>query len=167
MPNSNTLRYLVIHCTATAKDKAYTKEDIIQWHTSPISAGGRGWSRPGYSDMIYLDGRLVNLVPFNTDDVVDIWEISNGVKGMNGQSRHIVYVGGMDAACKMPMDTRNHAQRHTMEIYVRYMVLRYPELLVLGHNQAPTANGKSCPSFHVPDWLRSIGIADKNIYRAS
>jgi len=161
----NKLMYLILHCTATPEGRLVTKDDIIHWHTDPKSKGGRGWNRPGYRDMIYLDGQLVNLIPFNSDDFVDLWEISNGVAGLNGNSAHIVYVGGMDASNKLPKDTRTEKQLDTMEVYVKYMVKCHPDILVLGHNEAPNAHGKACPSFDVAPYLRSIGIPEVNIYQ--
>ena len=157
------LTNLVIHCTATPQGKEVTKSDIIHWHTDPKEHGGRGWRRPGYSDMIYLDGSLVNIVPFNQDEQVDPWEITNGAKGINGISRHVVYVGGVDKGGKKPKDTRTEEQLSTLETYVKFMILRHPGIQVLGHNQAPGAN-KACPSFDVSKWLESIGILSKNIY---
>jgi len=161
---NNKLMYLIIHCTATPEGCEVTRDDIIHWHTDPKEKGGRGWKRPGYSDMVYLNGKLVNLIPFNTDDNVDLWEISNGVAGLNGNSCHIVYVGGMDKDNKAPQDTRTKEQLATLEAYVKYTVLRHPSIMVLGHGEAPNAHGKACPSFHVGEWLRSIGIPEANIY---
>lgn len=160
----NLLHYLVLHCTATPEFRAVTKEDVIKWHTSPVSQGGRGWTRPGYRDLIYLEGQLVNLVPFNTDDYVDPSEISNGAIGLNGIAGHVAYVGGMDQQNKLPKDTRTKGQLYTLEVYVKYTVMRHPLIEVLGHYQAPHAQGKACPSFNVPEWLRSIHIPELNIY---
>jgi N-acetylmuramoyl-L-alanine amidase len=159
------LKYLVIHCTDTPEERAVTKDDIIRWHTNPRHKGGRGWNRPGYSDIIYLDGELINIIPFNQDNDVDSWEISNGVRGINGVSRHIVYVGGLDKGSKKPKDTRTDGQKQTLETYVKFMLLRHPQLQVLGHKEAPEAN-KACPCFDVAKWLKSIGVADKNIYKS-
>ncbi len=158
------LNYLVIHCTATAQDREVTKDEIIHWHTNPKHKGGRGWRRPGYADIIYLDGSLINIIPFNQDEQVDAWEITNGAKGINGISRHLVYVGGLDAAGENAKDTRTSAQKQTLETYVKFTVLRHPDIQILGHQQAPGAS-KDCPSFDVPEWLKSIGIADKHIYQ--
>jgi N-acetylmuramoyl-L-alanine amidase len=163
----NKLNYLVIHCTATPEGRPVTKDDIIHWHTDPKTKGGRGWNRPGYSDIIYLDGKLVNIIPFNTDDFVDQWEISNGVAGINGNSCHIVYVGGMDESGKITKDTRTKEQLETMETYVKYTVKRHPHITILGHNEAPNANEKACPSFNVGDWLRAIGIPKVNIFKSA
>ena len=157
------LKYLVIHCTATPEGREVTKDDIIRWHTSPKHKGGRGWRRPGYSDIIYLDGSLVNILPFNQDDEVDSWEISNGARGINGISRHVVYAGGLTKDTKKAKDTRTKEQLYTLNTYVRYMLLRYPHIQILGHNQVAS---KACPSFDVPVWLKSLGIADKHIYKS-
>ncbi|MCB9448692.1 MAG: N-acetylmuramoyl-L-alanine amidase [Flavobacteriales bacterium] len=159
----NKLKYLVIHCTATEEGRHFTKDDIIVWHTSP-KPKGRGWNRPGYSDIVLLDGTLQNIVPFNQDDYVDLWEITNGVKGLNGHARHIVYVGGLEKDSKENKDTRTEAQKETLEVYVRYHLKRHPDILIMGHYQAPTANGKSCPNFNVPEWLKEIGVPKENIY---
>ena len=155
------LKYLVIHCTATPEGRAVSKQDIIHWHTSPKHLGGRGWNRPGYSDLIYLDGSLINIQSFNQDNLVNSWEITNGAKGFNTISRHVAYVGGLDKSGKHPKDTRTTHQLHTMETYIRYTLRRNPDLVIAGHNQLTR---KACPGFDVPKWLRSIGIDNKNIF---
>jgi len=75
-----------------------------------------------------------------------------------------VYAGGMDKENKSPKDTRTKEQLATLEVYVKYTVKRHPKILVLGHNEAPNAHGKACPSFNVGEWLRSIGVSEANIY---
>lgn len=156
------LQFLIIHCTATPEGREVTKEDIEKWHLSPPPAG-KGWSRVGYSDMIHLDGKIENLIPYNEDDDVEAWEITNGVKGINSISRHIVYVGGVDADnVKKAKDTRTWKQEIAMLKYVKETVAKHPDILVGGHNQF--AN-KACPSFDVPAWCKTIGVPEKNIYK--
>lgn len=160
------LRFLIIHCTASPEGQELTKDDIIRMHTNPKHLGGRGWNRPGYADMVYLDGSLVNIIPFNQDDHVDPWEISNGAKGLNGISRHVVYVGGVDKTGKKAKDTRTKEQTGSLETYVKFTLLRHPDIEILGHHDAPGAN-KDCPSFDVDKWLKEIGVPEKNIYKAA
>jgi N-acetylmuramoyl-L-alanine amidase len=155
------LTYLIIHCTATAQGRAVTANEIRRWHTSPVAQGGRGWKQVGYSDMIHLTGVLENLVRYDNNDVVDSWEITNGASGINSISRHVVYVGGCDTDGKTPKDTRTAGQRQTLAAYIKNVIKLHPEIKIAGHNQfAP----KACPSFDVPAWLRSIGIAEKNTH---
>ncbi|HYF67611.1 MAG TPA: N-acetylmuramoyl-L-alanine amidase [Ohtaekwangia sp.] len=153
------LKFLVIHCTATPEFMKVTPADIRFWHTADPPKG-RGWRQVGYSDMIMLDGSIINLVPYDRDDNVDKWEITNGVAGINSQSRHVVYVGGCDGLMK-PKDTRTPAQLKTMKEYVLRTIAEHPDILVSGHRQF--AN-KDCPSFNVPLWLDFIGVDHKNIY---
>lgn len=148
------LKYLVIHCTATPEGREVTGADIRRMHTSPVSKGGRGWKQVGYTDLIRLDGTVERLVNNNEDAWVDPWEITNGAKGYNAVSRHVVYAGGCDKGMK-PKDTRTAGQRAALEKYVRDFHARHPKVRIIGHNEVAA---KACPSFDVQKWLRDIGI---------
>jgi N-acetylmuramoyl-L-alanine amidase len=153
-------KYFVIHCTATHEDVPVSPEQIIRWHTSPAPIG-RGWKKVGYSDMILMDGRRHRFVEHNGDLWIQDSEITNGVKGINSVSRHVVYVGGLDSDGK-PKNTMNVAQTKTLTEIIK-MVLDYaPNVLIGGHNQF---DNKACPSFWVPDFLKSIGVPERNIYK--
>lgn len=149
------LQYLVLHCTATPEGREVTAADIRRWHTSPVLKGGRGWKQVGYTDIIHLDGKVERLVNNNEDANVDPWEITNGAKGYNSVSRHVVYAGGCARDGKTPKDTRTPAQRKAMEEYVKDFHRRFPEVRIIGHNEVAS---KACPSFDVQKWLTSIGI---------
>lgn len=154
------LKLLVIHCTDTPKGRAITSAQIRSWHTDP-KPRGNGWRQVGYSDMIHLNGMIENLVPYNSNDVVESWEVTNGAAGYNNQARHVVYVGGKTEDGKYSADTRTAAQRMTLANYVKQTIAQHPDIKVCGHNQLTTA--KRCPSFDVPMWLKAIGINPKNI----
>lgn len=181
------LAYLIVHCTDTPEGRMVYPSDIREWHLSPcvdtasgmlIYMGniyaadsdlpvevrgkrGRGWRQVGYSDMVLPNGSVHNLVPYDNDDEVETWEITNGVKGINSVARHIVYVGGRSKSNRLPKDTRTQAQRDALALYAKRTIAQYPNIKIGGHNQ--WAN-KACPSFDVPEWLRSIGTPEKNIY---
>lgn len=148
------LKYLVIHCTATPEGRDVTPDDIRRMHCSPVSAGGRGWKQVGYTDLIRLDGKVERLVDNNEDANVDPWEITNGAKGYNQISRHIVYAGGCDRYLN-PKDTRTAAQKEALRKYVLDFHRRFPTVRIIGHNEIAA---KACPSFDVQAWLRSSGI---------
>lgn len=149
------LKYLVIHCTATPEGREVTAADIRRWHTSPLSQGGRGWRQVGYTDIIHLDGKVERLVDNNEDANVDTWEVTNGAKGYNSVSRHIVYSGGMTRDMTKAKDTRTQAQRDAMRDYVIDFHRRFPGVRIVGHNELAA---KECPSFNVQKWLRQIGV---------
>lgn len=153
---SKSIQYLVIHCTATKASREVSSDEIRHWHTDPVSKGGRGWKQVGYTDMIHLDGRIERLVKNNEDANVDPWEITNGAKGYNAVSRHVVYVGGCDANdVKKAKDTRTAAQKEALKRYVLDFHKRFPKVKIIGHREV--AN-KACPSFDVQKWLKEIGI---------
>ena len=156
---SKPMKYLVIHCTATKAGREVSSDEIRHWHTDPVCKGGRGWKQVGYTDMIHLDGRIERLVRNNEDASVDPWEITNGAKGYNAISRHIVYVDGVDANdVNKARDTRTPAQKEALKRYVRDFHMRFPQVKIIGHNQLAS---KACPSFDVPKWLKEIGIIQK------
>ena len=149
------LKYLVIHCTATREGREMSAAEIRRWHTSPVSAGGRDWKQVRYTDLVHLNGSVERLVANNEDAWVDPWEITNGAKGYNSISRHIVYAGGVAADGKTPKDTRTAAQKAALEKYVKDFHAAHPKVKIIGHNQVAA---KACPSFDVSAWLREIGI---------
>lgn len=152
---ANKLKYLVLHCTATREGREISAADIRRMHTSPPPVG-RGWKQVGYTDMIHLDGSVERLVNNNEDANVDPWEITNGAKGYNSISRHVVYVGGVDADnVKKAKDTRTPAQREAMKRYVLDFHRKHPTVKIVGHYELAA---KACPSFDVEAWLESIGI---------
>lgn len=149
------LKFLVLHCTATPEGRPVTSAEIRRWHTDPVSRGGRGWKQVGYTDMIHLDGKVERLVQNNEDANVDPGEITNGAKGYNSTSRHVVYVGGVARDGKTPRDTRTLKQLKAMEAYVKDFHRRFPAVKIIGHNELAA---KACPSFDVKKWLKQIGI---------
>lgn len=152
------LKYLVIHCTATPEGREVTAADIKAWHTNPTAKGGRGWKQVGYTDLFKLDGTVERLVANNEDANVDPWEITNGATGYNSISRHVVYAGGVARDGKTPKDTRTPGQLKALETYVNDFHRRFPDVKIIGHNEIAA---KACPSFNVPQWLKSIGISNK------
>lgn len=149
------LKYLVIHCTATPEGREVSSDAIRSYHTGPVSEGGRGWKQVGYTDMIHLDGTVERLVENNEDAYVDGWEITNGAKGYNSCSRHVVYVGGLASDAKTPKDTRTQKQREALKDYVLDFHKRFPQVKIIGHNEIAA---KACPSFDVQKWLKEIGL---------
>ena len=154
------MKYLVLHCTATPEGREVTSGEIRHWHTDPVKKGGRDWKQVGYTDMIHLDGTVERLVRNNEDAEVDPWEVTNGAKGYNTVSRHVVYVGGVSKDGKTAKDTRTEAQLKAMTAYVRDFHERFPQIRIVGHGELPGVK-KACPSFDVAAWLRSIGIYQK------
>lgn len=153
------IKYLVIHTSASWQ--SWTAEALHSYFINYLD-----WSRPGYHVVIETSGRVKRLLPNNVN--------SNGVKSFksgkeidinNSNSVNICWIGGIEKGNMkntiLPKDNRTDAQKVQLESVIGWYVAAYPEIQILGHNQI--AN-KACPCFSVPQWLRSIGIPDKNIF---
>jgi N-acetylmuramoyl-L-alanine amidase len=185
------MKYFIIHCTATPEGREVTSGEIQRWHKGPkdlpggkvlymgkeydsrnalpndIIAGmsvklikGRGWRQIGYTDIIHLDGTVENMIPNNDNNIVDPWEVSNGAAGVNSVSRHIVYAGGTDKAGKSK-DTRNEKQKIALREKCMSIIAQNFYVKIIGHNQV---NQTECPGFDVAEWLKEIGINERNIH---
>jgi hypothetical protein len=87
----NAWLFYFLHCSAT-KEGDDKRGDWVRW----LHMEKKGWSRPGYPDVICLDGKVESLRPFNTDALVNENEYTFGVKGstlLNGNSIHLCYIG--------------------------------------------------------------------------
>lgn len=189
----NKILFAMIHCTASREGQEWTADNIRQVHMGPrdnpngtvtylaktypnraalpnetiggvhiSKLQGRGWTKPGYYKMFHIDGRVSEIVPRNENQFVESFEVTFGAIGFNNNCLHLVYVGGVRADdWRIPKDTRSNYQKQTLRIEIEKLIKLYPNIKILGHNQV--AN-KACPSFNVPEWLREIGIAEKNIF---
>lgn len=126
--------------------------------------GGHGWNQFGYNDLLHLDGTMENLVPYDDDQYVQPWELTNGIlysSSIYKNSRHMVYVGGMNKQYTAAKDTRTAQQLSVYSAYIYKTILTHPQIKVIGHNQIN--DDRACPSFSVPKYLRSIDVPEKNI----
>lgn len=156
-------KFLILHCSATPEGRSVTAQTIRNWHTMPKPVG-RGWKRVGYSDLILMDGTRHQFIKHNGDQWIDDQEITNGVTGMNYISRHICYIGGLSKDGKEAKNTLTDVQNAGLSSIIAEVLAYNPDVLIAGHNQF---SNKSCPSFWVPDYLRTrclVKINDKNIF---
>lgn len=128
--------------------------------------GGRGWRQVGYADLIHLDGSIENLVPYDENENVDSWEITNGILAANeiyDNARHIVYAGGMTKDNKAPKDTRTEGQKSALGLKIIETIGLHPSIIIIGHNQI---DARACPSFSVPAFCAEIGVHESNVSKA-
>lgn len=151
------LARLVIHNTATPEGREVTVKDIRQWHIKE-----NGWRQVGYADLIHLDGTITNLVPYDSDDQVDPWEITNGARGFNGTSRHIVFAGGCDRDMD-PKNTITDPQWATLASYCKEFHYQHPDAKIVGHRDLDPRNKPHCPGFDVAEFLEIIGIPEAKL----
>lgn len=136
------IRYITIHCAATPAGRNDSAEKITQMDIDRFG-------QPSYHFVIELDGSVHQTLLFSQRG-------SHTAKANTGNIG-ICYVGGMDAAMKMPKDTRTDLQKRAMAKLVRELKAKYPKAIVRGHRDWPHV-AKACPSFDVAAWLKSEKI---------
>jgi N-acetylmuramoyl-L-alanine amidase len=144
----------MLHNSATPGFMDVKKRHIKQWHLVENK-----WSQVGYYGLIERSGKLDILVPFDRDDVVDPWEISNGAYGWNGFAKHLCWAGGIEDG--ESNDNRTEMQKVVMRNHLKFIIMLWPTIKLIGHNQVN--KNKSCPGFDVPAYARTIGIPEDNI----
>ena len=160
-----TIDYLIIQSTDTSERKNLQKGDVIDLHTRPVAKGGFGWPRPGVDYLILQDGVLETIVTEDNPTTVDLWNISQGKDGITGLAKHIAYVGGRTLKEAWSKDTRTEAQSNTLEAVIKFYILRFPKIIVMGFDEVESKLSSENPGFKVSEWLEEIGVTEKNIYK--
>ena len=139
------LKYLIIHST-------YTREgNDIEMNEN---------TNHSYSDIIHANGNIESLLNNNRKNRTDSWDLKYNNEDINTLSRHIAYVGGLNKDNTNSKDTRTLEQEETLEVYVKYMIKRHPDIKIAGYNQFKE---KFSPGFKVDKWLQEINISKENI----
>lgn len=126
------IKYIIIHCTATAEFKDFKAKDVDKWHKQ------RGWDCIGYHYIIDLDGAIEKGRPET--------KIGAHCKGFNDCSIGVCYVGGLASDNKTPKDTRTNAQKASLLKLIKQLKAKYPNAKVVGHKDMPNVH-KACPCF--------------------
>lgn len=149
--SKRTIKYIVIHCTATPEGREHTAKDIDRWHKQ------RGWRGIGYNYVIRLDG-MIELGR-------DVDEVPAHVVGFNKSSIGIVYIGGsvesLDTQKAKPTkvlhakDTRTKRQKEALLYLLKELRKLYPTAKILGHRDFKGVN-KACPSFDAKEEYKDL-----------
>ena len=75
------IKYIIVHCSATAEGKDFKEKDIDKWHRQ------RGFTCIGYHYVVDLDGKIEVGRPES--------QIGAHCKGYNSVSIGVCYVGGV------------------------------------------------------------------------
>lgn len=139
----NTIKYFVIHCSATRSNMTYTSLQLDRDHRA------RGFRSAGYHFYIRRNGDTEALRPTH--------EPGAHARGYNDCSIGICYEGGLDAMAR-PADTRTPAQKDALRRLLQELRVKFPRARVIGHrdlsfdrNQdghiSPDEWMKACPCF--------------------
>lgn len=130
MQGRESVRYLILHCSATRCDKDYTAEQLLRDHKT------RGFRTVGYHFYIRRDGTITQHRK--------LLEVGAHCRPWNRCSIGICYEGGLDRNGH-PCDTRTLAQKASLVALLRELKKLFPRAIILGHCDLDPL--KSCPCF--------------------
>ncbi len=135
-----TIKKIIVHCSATPRNKDFSAEDIRDWHVK-----GNGWDDIGYHFVIRQDGTI------EYGRMVD--KYGAHVKSHNYDSLGICYIGGMDKEMKVWEDTRTEKQKESLIILLKMLKKAHKEAIIYGHRDF---SSKMCPSFDAKEEYKEI-----------
>ena len=136
MNGADSVRFIVIHCSATQSDRDYTVEQLLRDHKV------RGFRTIGYHFYITRDGELHRCRPVN--------QIGAHAAGWNDKSIGICYEGGLDEQGR-PADTRTYEQKERLRELLWKLHTLFPHAFIVGHRDLPGVK-KACPCFSCDEY---------------
>ncbi|MCM1030888.1 MAG: N-acetylmuramoyl-L-alanine amidase [Oscillibacter sp.] len=132
MNGADSVRFLVIHCSATPADRDYTVEQMLHDHKM------RGFRTIGYHFYIRRNGVVSRHR--------GLLEVGAHARGYNRCSIGICYEGGLNADGK-PADTRTKEQKTALLELLWKLHKLFPQAIIAGHCELPGTK-KACPGFY-------------------
>ena len=130
MMSADSVRFLVLHCSATRLNQDYSVEQLRRDHKA------RGFYDIGYHFYIRKDGTMTQHRK--------LLEVGAHARPYNRCSIGICYEGGLDEQGK-PCDTRTPKQiERIIELLYKLHKL-FPKAKIVGHRDLPGTTPKECP----------------------
>lgn len=130
MGGPDSVRFLVLHCSATRCTQDYTAGQLLHDHRA------RGFRTVGYHFYVRRDGTLTQHR--------GLLEVGAHCRPYNRCSIGICYEGGLDAEGR-PADTRTAAQTERLNDLFGRLRRLFPQAVVCGHRDLPGTAPKDCP----------------------
>ena len=122
--------YLVVHCSGTRCDQAFTVNGLI-------NTGNQRFGQPSYHYYVRRNGDIVPILPESVQGV--------HASGYNRRSIAVCYEGGYDIHGEKA-DTRTPEQKAALYQLLKSLRQDYPRARIVGHCELPGAH-KPCPCY--------------------
>mgnify|MGYP002736594254 FL=1 len=136
MDSPQSVRFLVIHCSATKCNRNYTEKQLLRDHKA------RGFRTVGYHFYCRKDGSLTQFRK--------LLEVGAHARPYNRCSIGICYEGGLDEEGR-PANTLTHAQHRVIRHLLLQLKILFPQAEIVGHRDLPGATPKECPCFNAAE----------------
>jgi N-acetyl-anhydromuramyl-L-alanine amidase AmpD len=132
MNSAESVRYIVVHCSATRENQDYSVSQLESDHRK------RGFRKIGYHFYIRKDGTVTQHRY--------LLEVGAHCRPHNRCSIGVCYEGGLNTEGE-PTDTRTFAQRQQLQDLILILKRMFPQAIVMGHRDMPGARACDCPCF--------------------
>ena len=143
MYSDNSIRYLVLHCSATRIDSDYPPAQMLRDHKA------RGFRTIGYHFYVRKDGKMTQHRK--------VEEVGAHCRPYNRCSIGICYEGGLDEQGR-PANTLTTAQLQTLTDLFKILLKQFPNAMITGHRDMRGSTPKDCPCL---DTRAVFGYLDK------
>lgn len=130
MMNADSVKFLVLHCSATRCNQDYSVEQLRRDHKS------RGFYDVGYHFYIRKDGTMTQHR--------FLLEVGAHARPFNRCSIGICYEGGLNEHAQ-PCDTRTPEQTERIIDVLSRLHRLFPKAKIVGHRDLPGTTPKECP----------------------
>ena len=137
MNDTKSVRWLILHCSATREDRDYSVEQMLRDHKA------RGFRTIGYHFYIRRNGELTQHR--------HLLEVGAHCRPYNRCSIGICYEGGLDHDGR-PRDTRTKEQKEQLLLLLVKLKKLFPDALIRRHCDMPGASPKACPCFAASEY---------------
>ena len=137
MMSADSIRFLVLHCSATRRNQDYSVEQLRRDHKA------RGFYDIGYHFYIRKDGTMTQHRK--------LLEVGAHARPYNRCSIGICYEGGLNEegrAC----NTITPQQFERIQELLAVLKKLFPKAKILGHRDLPGTTPKECPGFDAGSW---------------
>ena len=137
MKSADSVRFLVLHCSATRRNQDYSVEQLRRDHKA------RGFYDIGYHFYIRKDGTMTQHRK--------LLEVGAHARPYNRCSIGICYEGGLDEQDK-PCNTMTAEQETRLVDLFRNLKILFPKAKIVGHRDLPGTTPKECPCLDAGSW---------------
>ena len=137
MMSADSVRFLVLHCSASRCNQDYSVEQLRRDHKA------RGFYDIGYHFNIRKDGTMTQHRK--------LLEVGAHARPYNRCSIGICYEGGLDEQGR-PCNTMTTEQETRLIDLFRNLKILFPKAKIVGHRDLPGTTPKECPCLDAGSW---------------
>lgn len=140
MMSADSVKFLVLHCSATRCNQDYSVEDLRRDHKA------RGFRDIGYHFYVRRDGCMTKHRR--------LLEVGAHARPYNRCSIGVCYEGGLDENGK-PCNTMTKEQSNRLADLFRNLRIAFPKAKIVGHRDLPGTTPKECPCLDTAEWAKA------------